>query len=561
MAEYFGSLVSKFLSKPQGEHGANAEHHIIIPRYQRPYRWSPDLACRMLEDAWESVPDLVHEAENARRSHKSKSKSTTPDIYLGAIITFNNNGEFEIVDGQQRIVTFTLLIAVIIWVSEKSELILKKRSGDRFVLKHIDYNCLGFGVKFMPRIKNSNTALNHSWLKIFREDEDIWDLPNLSDIQQDSSTYSKNFCALHDMLVSNLQTLPVNDRHIHLECLARYIAGNFRATIIRAPSASTARQAFRVANYRGQPFDVIDYAKSTFHDILAGDEDQQIELCDAFEQSALKRNSETAFLTAVRAWTQCVDVPSLDNPDGIVKAMKDGPNSLTSPGSQVDAANFCTRALTLHLSMQAAQDFSLSNPSDSFELRRSLSNLFALESAGRNSRESDDEVETDDVYTLWRSVTVCILHVLNVDDIATATCMTPCHKLANNAFEALERVQLVFMRPSEPYKSFSEKSRQVELRNRLTEILTIIWKFDRKTVTDTTQIQDFCSKILINERERKLVSDSIRFGVFYGSNISLAKTGCRHLISRLNTIFWSDAHRSQIMPSQDQCEYITIDFS
>lgn len=66
----------------------------IIPEYQRPYRWTKD-ECETL---WEDILGVFGDG------------SEIEEYFLGSIVTYrNNNGELEIIDGQQRITTFTLL--------------------------------------------------------------------------------------------------------------------------------------------------------------------------------------------------------------------------------------------------------------------------------------------------------------------------------------------------------------------------------------------------------------------------------------------------------------------
>ncbi|HAT53833.1 MAG TPA: hypothetical protein DCW31_01020 [Lactobacillus sp.] len=69
-------------------------HKFVIPDYQRPYAWSEDEAGQL----WEDIVDFVEGGEEET-------------YFLGSIVYFiNDNGEQEIIDGQQRITTLFLLI-------------------------------------------------------------------------------------------------------------------------------------------------------------------------------------------------------------------------------------------------------------------------------------------------------------------------------------------------------------------------------------------------------------------------------------------------------------------
>ena len=66
----------------------------IIPEYQRPYRWTKD-ECETL---WNDILGVFGDG------------SKVEEYFLGSIVTYeNDNKELEIIDGQQRITTFTLL--------------------------------------------------------------------------------------------------------------------------------------------------------------------------------------------------------------------------------------------------------------------------------------------------------------------------------------------------------------------------------------------------------------------------------------------------------------------
>ncbi|WP_288644305.1 DUF262 domain-containing HNH endonuclease family protein [uncultured Helicobacter sp.] len=66
----------------------------VIPEYQRPYRWAND-ECETL---WNDIISVFGDG------------SDIEEYFLGSIVTYkNDNGELEIIDGQQRITTLTLL--------------------------------------------------------------------------------------------------------------------------------------------------------------------------------------------------------------------------------------------------------------------------------------------------------------------------------------------------------------------------------------------------------------------------------------------------------------------
>lgn len=65
----------------------------VIPEYQRPYRWGQD-ECETLQS---DILDVFGDG------------SDIEEYFLGSIVTYKNGNELEIIDGQQRITTLTLL--------------------------------------------------------------------------------------------------------------------------------------------------------------------------------------------------------------------------------------------------------------------------------------------------------------------------------------------------------------------------------------------------------------------------------------------------------------------
>jgi len=78
-------------------------HKFIIPDYQRPYKWEED-KCDIL---WNDI------VENS---------TITDEYFFGTIVTYKNSeGNYEIIDGQQRVTSFYLLLRAFYKKLEKSD--------------------------------------------------------------------------------------------------------------------------------------------------------------------------------------------------------------------------------------------------------------------------------------------------------------------------------------------------------------------------------------------------------------------------------------------------------
>lgn len=73
------------------------ENPFIIPEYQRPYAWTEEQVVTLFDDLWEFV-----------------SNENQGTYFLGSIVSYKNeDGEQEIIDGQQRITSLFLLLRAI----------------------------------------------------------------------------------------------------------------------------------------------------------------------------------------------------------------------------------------------------------------------------------------------------------------------------------------------------------------------------------------------------------------------------------------------------------------
>ena len=75
----------------------------LIPEYQRPYSWERD-ECLTL---WENLYEFAFPDENDIKNFNKDKEA----YFMGTILTFQNpSEEYEVIDGQQRIVTFMLML-------------------------------------------------------------------------------------------------------------------------------------------------------------------------------------------------------------------------------------------------------------------------------------------------------------------------------------------------------------------------------------------------------------------------------------------------------------------
>lgn len=91
--------------------------NITIPNYQRPYVWDTERVKILLEDLDEQL-------------------SAKSQYLLGSLILYENNGEIEVVDGQQRLVSLALILRVL----EKSDFLSNSKFAHNESKAHIKEN-------------------------------------------------------------------------------------------------------------------------------------------------------------------------------------------------------------------------------------------------------------------------------------------------------------------------------------------------------------------------------------------------------------------------------------
>ena len=81
--------------------GSGKSKPFVIPEYQRPYAWTDEQVETLFEDLWEFTAT-------------SGGTEREGSYFLGSIVSYENeDGEQEIIDGQQRITSLFLLLRAI----------------------------------------------------------------------------------------------------------------------------------------------------------------------------------------------------------------------------------------------------------------------------------------------------------------------------------------------------------------------------------------------------------------------------------------------------------------
>ena len=218
-----------------------AKSPFVIPEYQRPYNWTEDQVRTLFDDIWE---------------FSSHQKDDQEEYFLGCIVSIENNGCQEIIDGQQRITTLFLLLRAI-YTHLSSATVQTERTAHFIgqIGPAIWDNDKYTGSLDMTKthlvskvIKNEGNEILHKILETGSSDEAATD------------NYSKNYRLL--------QQLYAEKAAYESYVIFDFIISVIHKTIIlriNADEQDTALRIFNTLNDRGMPLDDADIFKAKLY--------------------------------------------------------------------------------------------------------------------------------------------------------------------------------------------------------------------------------------------------------------------------------------------------------
>lgn len=213
---------------------------IVIPEYQRPYSWSDDEIITLFEDLWDF---------SIERTHNDGAKS----YFLGCIVSYEEDGKRQIIDGQQRITSLFLLLRAVFSMLEQEE--NKTEEVENFIRKikpALWKENEMTGKEDRNQILLKSEVVTDSGNKILRN---ILETGEADPKAKDN--YSRNFNKFKELYVNKSQSSPNQIYHFVLALL------NYSILLpITADDQETALTIFNTLNNRGLPLSDADIFKS-----------------------------------------------------------------------------------------------------------------------------------------------------------------------------------------------------------------------------------------------------------------------------------------------------------
>ncbi len=227
---------------------SDSKADFLIPDYQRPYAWNQD-QCQTLWD------DLVNFTIPGGNHEKFDSKKD--EYFLGSIVAFQENEKHEIIDGQQRLTTFMLILRAF----HKE---FKNRQDDKGtnIRKNIE-KCIWKYDEFENPSKDE--------LKITSEvagdddkDEFLSILKNGNAPKEYKSQYAENFRFFENKIQEMRNYNSANNQYIVTRLLK-----NCAVLFVEAETQDSALRIFSTLNDRGLPLADADIFKSKFYKLYS----------------------------------------------------------------------------------------------------------------------------------------------------------------------------------------------------------------------------------------------------------------------------------------------------
>ncbi|MGN5222780.1 DUF262 domain-containing protein [Aeromonas veronii] len=199
----------------------------IIPAYQRPYSWSSDNAEQLIDDIYQS--------------YLSEDK----EYFIGSMICINKgNNTFEVVDGQQRLTTLSLI------VSELKKLI--EHQGVKDDLQK----------RILP-IDVYSDETDEPRLVVRKKEHDLYKFFILQDKKEykpEVPTDTEQLFIDNSSVIKNYLSSKGQE---DLKKIAKYILHNVFIVFVQTDEFASSFRLFNVLNNRGLPLSNADLLKNT----------------------------------------------------------------------------------------------------------------------------------------------------------------------------------------------------------------------------------------------------------------------------------------------------------
>jgi len=215
----------------------------LIPDYQRPYSWERE----QCETLWGDILAFAYPIDHPFNAGNDR-------YFLGTILTFQNDYyENEVIDGQQRLITFLLMLRAFYVAFENID--IKNKENILASIGKCIWNADEFG------------NVNKTSLKLKSEvasDEDTAEFKKILETGAATEKNPSNYSVNYNLFVKWIKDFK-NDNPDNFSYLPMRILNNCILLPIEADNQNTALRIFTTLNDRGMPLSDADIFKAQFY--------------------------------------------------------------------------------------------------------------------------------------------------------------------------------------------------------------------------------------------------------------------------------------------------------
>lgn len=209
------------------------DYAFAIPPYQRPYAWEEDQVRELLSDLFNALDD---------------TDASGGVYFLGSIVLIKGNApQAQVVDGQQRLTTLTILLSVLRDLTASKETQIERRS---YVFQKASAD-RGTSDRYRLMLREQDRAFFRNHVQNPGSTDTLPDLSSLDGSQQRIAENAR-------YLRQGLERIPEARR----DELMRFIVQRCYLVVVAVPTAEAARRIFTVLNARGMDLTATDILKA-----------------------------------------------------------------------------------------------------------------------------------------------------------------------------------------------------------------------------------------------------------------------------------------------------------
>jgi hypothetical protein len=243
-----------------------------IPPYQRPYAWE-------LEQARQLLSDLVEEMD--------KPNASAGMYFLGSVVLIKPPADpkSQVVDGQQRLTTLTILLSVLRDLTRDPE---QRSARAQFVLQKANSD-LGTDQRCRLLLRREDQAF---FEKCIQEPKGTDNLPDPKLLQGSQQRIAENARHLRETLESLDET--------RRNRLTAFVLQRCYLVVVAVPTPESARRIFTVLNARGMDLTPTDILKADLLERVASHRQREVAERWAAAENALGRDGMVELFGHIR---------------------------------------------------------------------------------------------------------------------------------------------------------------------------------------------------------------------------------------------------------------------